>query len=197
VELISTLFSTGWASGVNAYGTVALLSILGRAGVGPIPDGLESDPILLGALVMFAIEFVVDKIPILDSAWDTVHTVIRPLIGSWLGFEFGTAAEISQLEEGVAAGGSGLTALLSHGVKAGLRLGINASPEPASNWIASFTEDGLVATVTFFALENPELAAVIAAVLLVIGLGAVITLWTKLIRPAMIRFMNRGRAADP
>ena len=195
MELISTLFSTGWASGVNAYGTVALLSILGRAGVGPIPDGLESDPVLIGALVMFAIEFVVDKIPLLDSGWDSVHTVIRPAIGGWLGFEFGTDADITQFEEAVSAGGSGLTALLSHSVKAGLRLGINASPEPASNIIASLTEDGLVATVTFFALQNPELAAVIAAVLLIGGLGLVALLWTKLIRPAMVKFVGRGARA--
>ncbi|MEO7198270.1 MAG: DUF4126 domain-containing protein, partial [Solirubrobacterales bacterium] len=170
MDLAATLFSTGWASGVNAYGTVVLLSLLGRAGVGEVPDGIESNPVLIGAAAMFAIEFVTDKIPWLDSVWDSIHTVIRPAIAVVLGFQFGDESGISGVEGALGAGGAGLTALASHGVKAGIRLAINASPEPASNIVASLVEDGLVTVVILFSINHPELAAMIAGALLVGGL---------------------------
>lgn len=189
MDLAATLFSTGWASGVNAYGTVALLSLLGRAGVGEVPDPIESDPVLIGSIAMFAVEFLVDKVPFLDSAWDSIHTVIRPLIAVVLGFQFGGESGISGVEEALGAGSTGLVALVSHGVKAGLRLGINASPEPASNILASLTEDGLVAVVILFSINHPELAAVIAAVLLVAGIALIVVL-AKRIRAGLRRLLE-------
>ncbi len=174
MDLAATLFSTGWASGVNAYGTVALLGLLGRLGVGEVPADLERTPVIAVALGLFAIEFVVDKIPLIDSVWDSVHTAIRPAIAIILGFQFGGESGISGVEEALGAGSSGLVALASHGVKAGLRLGINASPEPASNILASLTEDGLVAVVVLFSVNHPLVAAVIAAALLIAGLTLVI-----------------------
>jgi hypothetical protein len=194
VDLAATLFSTGWASGVNAYATVALLSLAGRAGLGEVPEGLESDPVLFISIGMFAIEFVTDKIPWLDSIWDSVHTVIRPLIAVLLGFQFGDESGISGIEEALGAGGSGATALASHAVKAGIRLGINTSPEPASNIVASLTEDGLVAVVVLFSINNPELAAAIAAVLLIAGISLIVILW-KRIRAALRN--RRERKAAP
>jgi hypothetical protein len=169
MDLATTVFSTGWASGVNAYATIALLGLLGKAGVGEVPDALTSDGVIAAASVLYGIEFVADKVPLVDNAWDAVHTVIRPAIASLLGAGFAVDADVGALDEALSAGGSGVTALASHGVKAGLRLGINASPEPFSNIVASLTEDGLVAGVTALALENPEVAAVIALILLVLG----------------------------
>jgi Domain of unknown function (DUF4126) len=125
--------------------------------------------VIAAASVLYGIEFVADKVPLVDNAWDAVHTVIRPAIASLLGAGFAVDADVGSLDEALSAGGSGVTALASHGVKAGLRLGINASPEPFSNIVASLTEDGLVAGVTALALENPEVAAVIALILLVLG----------------------------
>jgi hypothetical protein len=125
--------------------------------------------VIAAASVLYGIEFVADKVPLVDNAWDAVHTVIRPVIASLLGAGFAVDADVGALDEALSAGGSGVTALASHGVKAGLRLGINASPEPFSNIVASLTEDGLVAGVTALALENPEIAAVIALILLVLG----------------------------
>jgi hypothetical protein len=187
VDLAATVFSSGWASGVNAYATVAMLSGLAKAGVAGVPEQLDNNAILIGALIMFAVEFIADKVPYFDSLWDSVHTVIRPAIGSALGFTFTGDAEVSSLDEALGGGGAGLTALASHGVKAGLRLGINTSPEPASNIIASLTEDSLTLTVAYFAIENPELAAAIAFVLLVAGIILVILLW-KSIRAAWKRY---------
>jgi hypothetical protein len=194
VDLAATLFSTGWASGVNAYATVALLGLLGRAGVGEVPDAVESDPVILASAAMFLVEFVTDKIPWLDSVWDSVHTFVRPLIATVLGFQFGGEAGVSGIEEAIGAGGSGATALASHAVKAGIRLGINTSPEPATNIIASLTEDGLVAVVVLFSINNPEIAAAIAAVLLLLGLVLIAFLWTR-IRTALRRRRERRSGA--
>lgn len=180
MDFAATLFSTGWASGVNAYGTVALLGILGRLGVGEVPSGLERTSVIAIALGLFTVEFFVDKVPALDSAWDSVHTVIRPLIATILGFQFGGEEGIDGIQEALGAGATGIVALASHLVKMGLRLGINTSPEPASNIVVSLTEDGLVAVVVLFSINHPVLAAFIAAVLLAIGLTIIAFLWTRI-----------------
>lgn len=187
MELAPTIFSAGWASGVNAYATVLLLGILGRAGVGDVPEPLTRDPVLAVAALMYAIEFVTDKVPYLDNTWDLIHTAIRPAIGSAVGVEFADLDGASELAGGA---GGGATALVSHGVKAGLRLAINASPEPFSNIIVSLLEDMAVAGVVALAVENPELAAAIAAVLLVAGIALVILL-AKLIRRAYAKRRER------
>ena len=174
MDVFTTLFSTGWASGINAYATVAILGIVGRAGVGDIPDQLQSDPVIAVASVMYLIEFVTDKVPYFDTLWDSVHTVIRPAIASAIGGVYGVDADLSSVDEAFAVGGSGLTALASHGVKAAIRIGINTSPEPASNIVASLGEDVAVAGVTLLVIENPEIAAVIAALCLFLGVVLVI-----------------------
>lgn len=195
MDLAATLFSTGWASGVNAYGTVALLGILGRLNVGEVPADLERTPVIAIALALFLVEFVVDKVPWLDSAWDSVHTVVRPLIAIVLGFQFGGAEGVAGIEEALGAGMSGVVALASHAVKAGIRLGINTSPEPASNILASLTEDGLVAIVVLFAVDHPFLAAAIAAALLALGLALIAFLWSRV--RAALRRRRRRRAGLP
>jgi Domain of unknown function (DUF4126) len=196
MDLVSTLFGTGWAAGVNSYATVALLGLLGRAGVGEVPAPLESDGVIAAASVMYAIEFVVDKVPILDNAWDVGHTVIRPAIASLVGVGFAGDANVGAIDEALAGGESGVTALASHGVKAGLRLGINASPEPFSNILASLAEDGLVAAVTALVLEKPEIAAAIAAILLVLGI-LLVTYIVKRIRRGLRNLEDRFGRAPP
>jgi hypothetical protein len=176
VELVPTVISAGWASGVNAYLTVALLGLLGRAGVGEVPDELQRDGVIAIALVMFAIEFVTDKVPWVDSAWDTVHTVVRPAIGSAVGVDFASAADVSTAQEVLAGGGSGGLALASHAVKASLRLGINTSPEPFTNIAMSLLEDLAVAGVVTLALEYPVPAAIIALILLAVGIALALAL---------------------
>ncbi|MGI9019909.1 MAG: DUF4126 domain-containing protein [Solirubrobacterales bacterium] len=190
MDLGATLLSTGWASGVNAYATLALLGILGRAGVGEVPDQLQSNPVIALSAVMFLVEFVTDKVPLLDSAWDVIHTAVRPAIGGAIGAVFGTDAGLSGFEEVLAAGGTGTTALASHAVKASLRLGINLSPEPASNILVSLAEDATVAGVVLLALEAPELAAAIAIVLLVSG-GLLVWFLAGRIRAGYARFQAR------
>ena len=195
-DLAPTLVSAGWASGVNAYLTVALLSLLGRAGVGEVPDALQSDGVLIAALAMFAIEFVTDKVPFLDSAWDAVHTAVRPAVGSAVGVAFAGDAGVSGFDEVLSGGGSGAMALASHAVKAGLRLGINASPEPVSNVVASLVEDGLVAGVVALALNHPVEAAVVAGLLLAAGTVLVVLLATR-VRRALRTLQARLRRPPP
>ena len=173
MDLTATILSTGWASGVNAYGTVALLGILGRLGVGEVPQPLTEDTVIAVASVLYAIEFVADKIPYLDNLWDAIHTLIRPAIGSALGVEFAAEGEASEVLAGFEGGG---TALASHAVKAGLRLAINTSPEPASNIVVSLAEDGAVATVVSLAITYPVAAAIIAGTLLALGVALVVAL---------------------
>lgn len=187
MELLPTLASTGWASGVNAYATVALLGILGRLGWGEVPEPLTQDPVIAGASVMYAIEFVADKIPLVDNTWDVLHTAIRPAIGGALGVEFASLDGSSELAGGVESGG---IALVSHSVKAGLRLAINTSPEPLSNIIVSTLEDLAVAGVVTLALQHPEIAAVIAMTLLVAGIILVFLL-ARLIRAAWRKWRDR------
>jgi hypothetical protein len=193
MDLVSTLLSTGWASGVNAYATVAVLGLLGRAGVGEVPDALTSDGVLILAGVMYVIEFVVDKVPILDNAWDVAHTVVRPAVAAAIGAGFAVDADVSNLDEALSAGGSGVTALASHGVKAGLRLGINASPEPFSNTVASLTEDGLAVGVSSLAINHPEAAAAIALTLLAVG-TVLVVLIVKRVRGGLGRLIDRYAA---
>jgi Domain of unknown function (DUF4126) len=196
MDLTAHLLSAGWASGVNAYLTVAMLSVLGRAGAVEVPEPLTSDGVLIVSVTMSMIEFVADKIPYLDNTWDVIHTLIRPAIGSVLGVEFAGQEGLDSLDEALAGGTSGSVALASHAVKASLRLGINASPEPVSNILASLTEDGLVAAVTAFSLEQPELAAAIAILLLVAGIALVILVWTR-IRRAWRAMRERWHRSPP
>jgi hypothetical protein len=192
VDLFSTLFTTGWASGVNAYATVALLGILGRAGIGDVPEPLQSDPAIAAASIMFLIEFVTDKIPYLDNVWDAIHTVVRPSIASAIGAFYGVDADLETFEEALAAGGSGATALASHGVKAALRLAINTSPEPASNILVSLAEDSAVAGLILLVVEHPVVAAVIAGALLIAGTALVIFV-ARRVRRGLRRWLERRR----
>ena len=169
MEALPLVFSSGWASGVNAYLVVLVLGIADRVGgLSQVPDVLGRWDVLTVAFFLYAMEFVADKIPYLDSTWDVVSTAIRPTVGAVIGVLIaGDADTLGQAVAGVVGGG---TALLSHAVKAGSRLAINSSPEPVTNVVASVTEDAAVLGVVWFALQNPEAAAAVAGVLLLLGL---------------------------
>ena len=187
--LLPLVFTSGWASGVNAYATVLLLGLLGRfAGLDDVPAGLERTDVLVAAGVMFLLEFVADKVPYLDSAWDAVHTVVRPTVGAAIGLL--ATGDATSLQGAVLAATGGATALASHAVKAGLRLAVNTSPEPASNIVVSLVEDFSVAGVIALLLAAPWVAAGIAAALLLFGATLVVLLATK-IRRARARRRSR------
>jgi hypothetical protein len=162
-------FSSGWASGVSAYLAVLQLGLLGRfLDVGGVPDALMRTDVMIAAGCMYAIEFVTDKIPFVDTAWDVVHTVIRPAIGVALGLLM--SGDADTLAQAAAGATGGVTAFLSHATKASARLVLNASPEPITNITASVGEDLTVASVIALLVVAPWVAASVVAVLLTLGL---------------------------
>ncbi|MGX1672039.1 DUF4126 domain-containing protein [Streptomyces sp. NPDC055400] len=169
MSVLPLVFTSGWASGINAYAVVLLLGVFGATGLtDEVPESLQRTDVLIAAGVLFLCEAVADKIPYVDSLWDTAHTVIRPVSGAVVGALLaGQSGSLSDLAAG-AVGGS--TALASHAVKAGTRMAINTSPEPFSNFAVSSAEDLGVAGIITFAMFHPEAAAIIAAVLLFLGL---------------------------
>ena len=189
MDALALTFSSGWASGINAYLVVLVLGIADRVGsYADIPDVLGRGDVLAAAGFMFAMEFVADKIPYVDSTWDAISTAIRPTVGAVIGVLLaGDAASLDQAVLGVVGGG---TALLSHLAKAGGRLAINSSPEPVTNIGASLTEDATVLGVVWFSLEHPQAAAAIAGVLLLTGLGLLLVL-TRLVRRGWRRWKNK------
>jgi hypothetical protein len=166
MDLIALTFASGWASGINAYATVLVLGLLGRfAGVADVPVGLQRTDVLIVVGILAALEFFADKIAYLDSVWDGISTFIRPVAGAVIGALIaGANADLPTL---VLASVGGVTALLSHVVKSGLRLAVNTSPEPFTNIGASLTGDVAVVSVTSLAALYPVQAAIVAAILLV------------------------------
>ena len=190
MDALALTFSSGWASGLNAYLVVLVLGIADRVGsFTEVPDALGRWDVLTVAGFLYAMEFIADKIPYIDSTWDAVSTAIRPTAGAVIGVLLaGDASSLDQAVLGVVGGG---TALLSHLVKAGGRLAINASPEPASNILASLTEDAAVLGVVWFALDHPQAAAAIAGVLLLLGL-VMLFFVARLVRRGWRRWKKKG-----
>lgn len=185
MSVLPLVFTSGWASGINAYAVVLLLGIFGATGVSDeVPASLQRTDVLVVAAVLFLCEMVADKIPYVDSVWDTAHTVIRPVAGAVVAALLaGGDGSLPELAAG-AVGGS--TALASHLVKAGTRMAVNTSPEPFSNIAVSTAEDLGVAGVVTFAVFHPWIAATIAGTLLVLGLVILIFLASRI-----RRFMRR------
>ncbi|KOV68867.1 membrane protein [Streptomyces sp. NRRL WC-3618] len=169
VSVLPLVFTSGWASGINAYAVVLLLGIFGATGLSDdVPESLQRPEVLIAAGALFLCEAVADKIPYVDSVWDAVHTVIRPVSGAVVGALLaGQSGSLSDLAAG-AIGGS--TALASHAVKAGTRMAVNTSPEPFSNVAVSLAEDLGVAGIVTFAMFHPQAAAIVAGALLLTGL---------------------------
>ena len=194
MDSLSLAFSSGWASGVNAYLVVLVLGIADRVSpTAAIPDALHRWDVLGVAFVLFALEFVADKVPYVDSTWDAVSTFIRPTSGAVVGVLL--AGEADSVEQAVYAVVGGGTALLSHLVKAGGRRAINSSPEPVTNIGASIAEDVTVLALVWFAIENPRAAAAVAAVLLVLGL-VMLYVVAKLVRRGWRRWKRRDEPFD-
>ncbi|MFI5767238.1 DUF4126 domain-containing protein [Streptomyces sp. NPDC051658] len=169
MSVLPLVFTSGWASGINAYAVVLLLGVFGATGLtDEVPASLQRTDVLVVAGVLFLCEVVADKIPYVDSVWDSVHTVIRPVAGAVVAALL--AGESGSLPQLAAAAVGGSTALMSHLVKAGTRMAVNSSPEPFSNVAVSIAEDLGVAGIVTFAIFHPVVAAVIAGTLLLLGI---------------------------
>lgn len=181
MSVLPLVFTSGWASGINAYAVVLLLGLLGATGAADeVPAALQRPDVLIAAGVLFVAEAVADKVPYVDSVWDAAHTVIRPVAGAVVAALL--AGHDGSLPELAAGAVGGSTALVSHLVKAGTRIAVNASPEPASTLVVSLAEDLGVAGIIVFAVFHPVLAAVVAALLLAAGVVLVVFLWSRIRR---------------
>jgi hypothetical protein len=176
------IFTSGVASGVNSYAVVLVLGLLGRFGhIAAIPPVLERPSVLAAAAVLFTGQFVAGKIPMLDSVWDVVHTALRPVVGGAVGVMMAQHAHADSAAVIAAAALGGGSALASHAVKTGMRVGVNASPEPVSNIVASLLEDLGVAGLVVFAVFHPVAAAIAAAMVLAAGVVvfALLASWVR------------------
>ena len=172
------LFAVGvllaWLAGIRAYLTVFGVGVAGALGWLDLPPALEAttSPWVLGVSGALALaEFLADKIPGIDSAWDLLQTLARVPAGAFLAAA--TLSSDGELGAGMLATGAGV-ALASHAVKAGSRALLNTSPEPVSNWTASATEDAVVVGALALAWSYPWL---VLAVVVGIGLGLALLLW--------------------
>jgi len=165
VELLAGLGRTmgfSFAAGINLYATVAILGLASRYQWVTLPEQyrvFDNDVVIAAAIVLYVVEFFADKIPWLDSLWDAIHTVIRPIGGALIAV--GTLGEASPAVEGLVALLGGSLAAGTHFTKAGTRAVANTSPEPFSNWILSISEDLFVFGLGFLALKYPLAAAVV------------------------------------
>ncbi len=172
MDALTTLGRTmgfSFAAGLNLYATVAILGLASRFDWVALPPQFkvfDNDIVIGAAIVMYLIEFVADKIPWVDSIWDGVHTVIRPIGGALIAVA--TLGDASPTVQGLAALLGGSLAAGTHFTKAGTRAVANASPEPFTNWILSLSEDAFVVGLGFLALKYPAAAALVVVICVVL-----------------------------
>ncbi len=177
------------AAGVNLYATVAILGLASRFGWVDLPPSFavfDSNVVITVALVLYVVEFVADKIPWVDSAWDAVHTLIRPVGGAFIAVV--SLGEATPMTEGLMALLGGSVAAGAHLTKAGTRAVVNTSPEPVSNWVLSLGEDVFVVGLGILTLSYPVAAFVVAGVLVLL-----ILLFLGVISRAAWRRLAPGR----
>ena len=194
-QTLALSLGAGWASGINLYAAILVLGFLGATGRMDLPEGLEvlADPLVMFAAgVMYLVEFFADKIPGVDTAWDTLHTFIRIPAGAMLAA--GAVGDVGAGAEIAAAILGGGMAAASHAAKAGTRVLINTSPEPFTNWTASILEDIGVVAGLLLALNHPVLflGLLVAFLLLLVWLLPKLWRGIKRVFGAVARWFGGG-----
>jgi len=192
VELVALAASTSLLAGWRLY-LVTLITGLGmKFGWIALPDQLKMLDVLANNWVLGIagigtfMEFFADKIAWVDSAWDAIHSVIRPLGGALLSLAIIDAGDPGWQVASFLLGGA--AAFTAHAGKAGARTLVNASPEPFSNVVVSTAEDVTTAGLLALAIANPIAAALIAAILVILSLWLVLAA-----RRALKRLIDSGR----
>jgi len=193
-HLVALAAALGWASGLRLYAVVFITGAIGWLGWVDLPAGLSllQHPVVLGAsFLMFALEFVADKIPGLDTLWDAVHTFIRipagaALAAAVLGGDSATWTLVAAL-----AGGT--LAATAHTAKATTRAAVNTSPEPFSNIGLSLAGDAAVPAMLWLAWEQPLWFFVALAVAVVLSIVLIVVLF-KFLRALWRRFVPSAQA---
>jgi len=191
---LALITGLGWTSGLRFYAVLFFLGLLHRTGIYPLPGSLDmlAHPWVLAISgLLFATEFFADKIPGVDTLWDAVHTFIRIPGGALL-----AAGAVAGGDPGLALAAGllgGTVAASAHFTKAGSRALINTSPEPFSNWAASFTEDAVSLGALWLALQYPLLFLGMLALFVLIALWLLPKLWRGLRRAAAVIFRSPDR----
>ncbi|UCC56695.1 MAG: DUF4126 domain-containing protein [Gammaproteobacteria bacterium] len=177
-QTIALTMGVAWASGINLYAAIFVLGYLGMTGNIVLPPDLQilADPmVMIAAGFMYCVEFFADKVPGVDTGWDTLHTFIRIPAGAVLSAgavgDVGTGA---QLAAGIVGGA---LATGSHMTKAGTRVLINTSPEPVTNWFASIGEDVAVIAGLWTALYHPVLFLVLLVLFILLMIWLLPKIW--------------------
>ena len=186
MEWLATLGRTmgfSLAAGVNLYATVAILGLASHYHWVQLPDQFKAfdNPWIIGAAgVLYAIEFVADKVPWIDSIWDSVHTLIRPVGGALIAVA--SLGDASPVMTGAIALLGGFVSASSHATKAGTRVAANTTPEPFSNWFLSLAEDAFVIGLSFITLKYPLVALGVSVLILILIVSIARSIWKWLRR---------------
>jgi hypothetical protein len=190
LQLVALAAAIGWASGLRLYAVLFIVGALGYLHWVELPAGLDvlTHPMVLAASgFMCAVEFFADKVPGVDSAWDLVQTFIRIPAGAVLAASvFGDSSAAVMLAAAILGG---TLAAGSHLAKSGSRAVINTSPEPFSNWAASFGEELAVGTVLWLAFAHPLVALIVIGLLVALMLWLIPKVW-RMIRAVVNRIVD-------
>ncbi|MFM2128755.1 MAG: hypothetical protein RL477_301 [Pseudomonadota bacterium] len=198
VQPIAVALGASWASGINLYAAILTLGVLGITGNIVLPPDLAilANPLVIAAAgLMYAVEFFADKVPGVDSLWDTIHTFIRIPAGAVL-----AAGAVGQMGPGVeiaAALVGGALAASTHATKAGTRVVVNTSPEPFSNWFLSIGEDIAVFVGMWAALKHPVAFLVALALFIAFMAWLLPRIWRGVKRAFRWLFGNKGTPETP
>jgi hypothetical protein len=197
-QLVALAAALGWASGIRLYAVLFIVGGLGYLGWIDLPGGLAvlTHPYILAASgFMFVVEFWADKVPGVDSAWDFVQTFVRIPAGAALAASvFGDAGAATTLAAAILGG---TLAAGSHLAKAGTRMVINTSPEPFSNWAASFSEDLAVGALLYLAFAYPLAALVVLVLLVALMIWLIPKVWRMIGAVARKLIALFGRESSP
>jgi hypothetical protein len=183
-NITALVVAASFAAGLNIYATVLTLGILARTHWVALPPGLDSlghTWVLVVCGIMFAMEFVADKIPAFDLVWNALHTVIRVPLAALIAFH--ASSQLSPQMQILATAIGAAIALAAHGSKTALRAAVTPSPEPVSNIALSSTEDVAAIGLTWFATHHPFIAASLALLTLVAAAFAARALLRAIQRP--------------
>lgn len=178
IQLIALSMGAAWACGINLYATIFMLGLMGSTGHIQLPPDLMvvTDPLVMfAAALMYCIEFFADKVPGVDTAWDTLHTFIRIPAGAVLAM--GAVGDVSPAAELAAFLLGGTITAGVHASKAGSRILINTTPEPFSNWVVSLAEDLIVIAGLWTALQHPVVFLALLTVFILIMVWLLPRLW--------------------
>jgi hypothetical protein len=190
LNLLGRTLGYSFAAGINLYATVAILGAAARYGWVDLPPQyrvFDNNWIIGGAIVLYLVEFIADKIPWVDSIWDAIHTVIRPAGGAFIAVT--SIGHAQPWVQAVAAIAGATLATSTHVAKAGTRAAANTSPEPFTNWALSFAEDGFVLALGLLALTHPIAAGLVVFAALAV-IGVTLRWLIKGIRRRLARFSD-------